>query len=119
MKATIIVILSLMACLSMAIPATFDLRYQPSAFNAYYAAESETMCEAFTWANRLGQVIGNSYSLVTKLQIRISGRHIAECLGETMNDLCIEATEQNIRKAIENIIKYGAYETSCQNNRYL
>lgn len=66
MKSTTTLLLFLLLSLCMAIPATFDLRYQPSAFNAYYAAESETICEAFTWANRLGQIVGNSYSLVTK-----------------------------------------------------
>lgn len=50
----------------LTIPETFDMRYQPSSLHLSHTAESSTICEAYSWSNRLAQTIANAYGLIRK-----------------------------------------------------
>lgn len=57
------------------LPATFDIRYQPSvAIYANFESSSDLICESYSWAKQLAQVFSNKVSVELKQKIVLSAQ---------------------------------------------
>lgn len=71
-------LLSLASCL----PSNFDLRVQPSMIKyADYSLRPEGICVAYAWGQQLAQIVSNAFSLQTKNKVKLSARHLVECIS--------------------------------------
>lgn len=101
---------------SYALPTTFDFRVQPSLIKyADFTLQQEGTCIAHAWGLQLAQVVSNAASLALKNKIRLSSQHLIECI-ESENEICHDASLDNIHKAIEYIQKNGITTVDCIEN---
>ena len=85
----IIITLALLVSLSLsALPKTFDIRVQPTiASYSDFSVMYEPVCEGYSWAQQLAQIVSNIASIKLKNKIKLSGQQLLECISNS-NDIC-------------------------------
>lgn len=83
MSKSAFILLSLLFALTIhSLPATFDIRYQPHiAMYGNFDTSPDYICESYSWAKQLAQILGNRGSVDLKQKIVLSGQQMAECVG--------------------------------------
>lgn len=65
---------------------------------------------------QLAQVLSNAASLTIKSKIRLSSQHLIECI-ESLNEICHDASLDNIHKALQYIQNEGITTSDCIRNK--
>ncbi len=74
----IIITLALLVCVSLgALPKTFDIRVQPTiASYSDFSVMYEPICEGYTWAQQLAQIVSNIASIKLTIKKQLSGQQL-------------------------------------------
>ncbi len=84
---------------------------------ADFSLKQEGTCVAHAWGLQLAQVVSNAASLTLKSKVRLSSQHLIECIKDDFNEICHDASLDNIHQAINYIQNSGITTEDCIKNK--